>query len=693
MPNVKNFLSAKYLLPSLVVVILIYFISQYVAANYGLPKWITIQIKTEKDILLSVYYDVGKGFGEDYKKTQWVIADNAFQDIKLHLPLKYIKSFRIDPMTEPGIVYIKSVKISSLFGKYRLWPAETLLDAFHPVSHISNFELSNDSLKVVSSGNDPYFICTAPVPKFKIAVVWISIILIALAGLGTSSIRLIYRNREKLLSVNPLIWLSFIIFTAFVLRSYHIDNPLSDMHAFRQTQTAGLIRDFYRDGINLLYPRLITLGDPGYVVLEFPLYQALASLLYKFLTPDIIWARLLSISSGLLSILFIYRITLKFADKKAAIFAAFFFAFTPLAIFYNRVPIPDSLTILLSLIMLDCLIEGINNKKTILLILGIFAGGLGMMMKSPYVAPLYLPIAYATYERGRGLKSFLNARFLISFLGPFALMIIWQRHANTVNEIYFNTNDYPFKDLYSFVVVKLHPYNEWYFGTIAQRLDINNYLLILNRVVQEILCIVGVLFLIFGFFAEVKKREGMFFFIWLFSILCSIMLIFKLNLFHNFYQLPLVPILSIFSGVGVAYFIDLFNNKKVALAIAFISICLFMVVSCLVLVKFFEESNNLLGVGQFIERATEKNAMIAVSQPGDDLWSTELMYYSDRRGFNVPHYRLNGEMIGYLRSRSIKYVALVDYDGGDDLINAAVAHCRIVAQQLRVTIYDISSRR
>lgn len=150
---------------------------------------------------------------------------------------------------------------------------------------------------------------------------------------------------------------------SLLIRSYHISYPIYDMHSWRQTQTAGIIRDYPRDGIDLFYPRMITLGDPGNVVLEFPLYQALASLLYDYVAPDVISARLLSILCGLLSILFTYRISGKFLDQQSAIFASLVFAFVPLNIFYSRVPMPDAMTILLPLVMLDFLIEGIRGKS------------------------------------------------------------------------------------------------------------------------------------------------------------------------------------------------------------------------------------------------------------------------------------------------------------------------------------------
>jgi hypothetical protein len=691
MPNVKNLLSPKYLIIFVFAAILIFFVSQYIAANYGLPKWMTIQIKTEKDILLSVYYDVGNGYGEDYKISQWILADSEFQIVKLSLPLKYIKSFRIDPMTEPGPVYIKSIELSSFFGKYHLWAADSILQAFHPAHDISKFEPGNKAVKVESSGNDPYFMCIAPVPKFRISFIWIFILLAVIVLIGTVSIGFLYRYREKLLNTPPWIWLGLIILVALVLRIYHVSYPLNDLHAFRQTQTAGLIRDFYRDGINLLYPRIITLGDPGYVVLEFPLYQAISAILYHVFNPNVIYARLASIFFGLLSIIFVYRLTKRFLDHKTAIFAALFFAFMPLNIFFNRVPIPDTLTILLSLIMLDFMIEGINNRKNIFLFFGIIAGSLGLMMKSPYVAPLFLPVIYIVYRRERKLKAFFDIRFVAAFIIPVTMMILWQQHANSVNEKYFNNDYYPFSELYSAVVVKLHPFNTWYFGTIAQRLDISNYLIIIQRIFKEILSMAGLFFLIAGFITLIKKKIAAFFLIWLCSVLLSILLFFNLNIIHNYYQLPLTPILAIFCGAGATYLSSFFQNKKVAFTLTAVFISFYLIMSYSIALEFFEKTNESVVVGQFIDRSMEGSAMLAVSQPGESLWSPELIYHSDRHGFYVPHSRLNEEMIEYLRRRNIKALALVDYKGGNDLIDATVASYRVIAQNFVVTIYDISS--
>ncbi len=507
-----------------------------------------------------------------------------------------------------------------------------------------------------------------------------------------SDYSLIKISMNKFPKINSYIWLGIILLLAFIMRTHHITFPLNDMHSFRQTQTAGLIRDFYRQGIDLLYPTMITLGDPGYVILEFPLYQAISAVLYKIFIPDVILARSFSILCGILSIVFVYRLSIKFLDQKSALFASFFYAFMPLNIFFQRVPMPEPFTILLSLIMLDFMIEGINNKKNILLIIGVIAGSFGLMTKSPYVAPLYLPFIYAVYKRERSIRSLFSIRMFFSCFVPLILLVLWQSHANSVNETYFGTENYPFKELYSAVMVKLHPVNEWYFGTIAQRLDFKNYLAIWERIYREMLSFTGIFAFVLGIFSIAKRKE-IFCFIWLFSILLSIMCIFHLNVVHNYYQLPLTPILAIFCGAGATCFTNLFRTKILVSSAIIILLIPFIYVNYLNSKVLFKEDNDYVEVGRFIDDHIPKNVLIVTSlpkNPDQDLWYPVLMYFADRHGLNVPHERLNEEMITYLRYNNMKYLALSNYIGLDNSINNVMCSYQIVNQNSRVIIYDIT---
>ena len=157
-------MTRKFLLYSLVLLIFALALGGYIAGGYGLPQWITVKVKSDKDILFDVYYDIGKGYGEEYKIGRWVRGGDDFQSVRMMLPLKHLKSVRIDPLTEAGHVYIKSVRLSSFFNKTYRWYTDDILNSFRPSGDIIRFEAVNSYLLIESSGNDPFFELVQPLP-------------------------------------------------------------------------------------------------------------------------------------------------------------------------------------------------------------------------------------------------------------------------------------------------------------------------------------------------------------------------------------------------------------------------------------------------------------------------------------------------------------------------------------------------
>ncbi|MDA8173520.1 MAG: glycosyltransferase family 39 protein [Nitrospiraceae bacterium] len=461
----------------------------------------------------------------------------------------------------------------------------------------------------------------------------------------------------------PGFWLLLIIASALLVRLYHITYPINDMHDFRQTQTAGLIRDYYRHGINLLYPTIITLGKPGYLVLEFPIYQAISAVLYKIFTPDVIVARFFTILIGLLSIYFVYRISSRFLDQKSSLLAAFFFAFMPLDIFFQRVPMQDPLTILVSLIMLDCLIEGIRGKK-IYLVFGMLAASLGLVMKSPFAGPLFLPSVYLIWRERKKSKASDYMAYLATFIVPLTVMVIWQRHANFVNNTYCNKSGYPFRDLYASFVVKLHPFNTVYFGTIAERLALKNYLIITRRIFWKALTPAGFFFFVAGVFSLALRKKAGFLFVWLFSLCIIVWTVFNMYIVHNYWLLPLCPVLSIFCGAGAGSLLDGLKKYGKWITTAFVVIIAAAVFSTgFSTAKKLFRGTSLIVIGEFIGQHTEKGSLVAIASPDVDLFNPVLMYFADRHGFTIPLNRMNNAMVEYMRLQGVKYLAEIEPSG------------------------------
>jgi len=146
--------------------LLFFFINHhYVSQNLNLPQWVVVEIKTDSPIQLQIYYDIGDGYGEKDKRIQIISGNRDFQRKEIRLPNKPLRSFRIDPLTEPGVVYIKSITLESLLGRSHSWRAERILQDFRPQNDISQFQLENGALKVRSVGLDPYFGLISSIPR------------------------------------------------------------------------------------------------------------------------------------------------------------------------------------------------------------------------------------------------------------------------------------------------------------------------------------------------------------------------------------------------------------------------------------------------------------------------------------------------------------------------------------------------
>jgi len=140
---------------------------RYVSQNLNLPQKVVVELKTDSPIQLQVYYDTGDGYGEKDKRIRLVPANKAFQRVEIRLPSRFLRSFRIDPLTEPGVVYIKSITLKSWWTRSHSWPADQIVKQFGSLNDISQFELQGDAVKVRSVGIDPYFISTGPIPRIN----------------------------------------------------------------------------------------------------------------------------------------------------------------------------------------------------------------------------------------------------------------------------------------------------------------------------------------------------------------------------------------------------------------------------------------------------------------------------------------------------------------------------------------------
>lgn len=305
---------------------------------------------------------------------------------------------------------------------------------------------------------------------------------------------------------------------------------------------------------------------------------------------------------------------------------------------------PDTLAICLSLAMLYCYMKWIKNQKAAFLIAGVIMASLGCIVKSPYVGVMFLPAAYLYFQK-QGIKGLFTFKFAFSFIIPLTVMFLWQRHANYVNEIYNKPDEYPY--LLNAIQVKLHPINTWYFGTLKQRLDLNCYFTIIRRIFILILTPAGLVLFLVALFHK-SSKIGFFLKIWLLSTVASILVVFNLNYVHEYYQLPLVPIISIFCGIGLNTMLDrMYKLKYLKFAIIIFLLSVFSIFSVMLFSRRLDYNfeKRIVEWGNFVEKVTDKDKMVAVCTFDNDTWDPTFLYFCDRKGYKLARNQLSQKIL------------------------------------------------
>jgi hypothetical protein len=483
-----------------------------------------------------------------------------------------------------------------------------------------------------------------------------------------------YKERINLIILSFKEWINeyytliLVICSGLFIRLYHITYPIYDCMSFRQTQTASTILNFYRDGINILLPKVNSIGNPGVLVLEFPLFQAFSALIYTLLSPDIAYIRLLSIVCCLITAIYLYKLVVLFFDKESAIFSIIFFLFAPLSIFFSRTPMIESFAAMLGIMFLYYFILWIDQRKLYLLIIGVILASFALIVKPPYSIIMFPVIVYYAFYK-YGLKTLKDTRFLVSLFLPLVILVIWQTYANYTNNLYNTIADYPYGILHKAFEVKISELNTWYFGTLSQRLDPATYIVIGKRIFYEVLTIIGSILVLVSLPLK-NKKYGFFFEVWLATTVLSFVVILNLNYVHNYYQLPCISILAIYCGRGLSIIwqkiknISILKDHKSKILTIILLLYLFNVGYVLARENYYQQdSPGYYNLGQQIHNGLPgDNNMVAISTLSTDVWNPTILYFADKKGYLIPQSLLSEQKINYCVNKGVVWLIITNYD-------------------------------
>ncbi|HOL95599.1 MAG TPA: glycosyltransferase family 39 protein [bacterium] len=240
-------------------------------------------------------------------------------------------------------------------------------------------------------------------------------------------VRLRHEPAVSLAACRRLFFVVWLFTLAF--RLYGVTNPLYDMNAWRQTETAAITRNYYEDRLPFWEPEIDWCGPRGQAEMEFPFYSYLVAALYRGFGPNEVWGRLVTIlcSGGVAWAL--WDIGRQLGHPLAGVFAAALFAAAPLSIYYGRTFQPDMMMVFLSTSSLAFLLRWERDNQDRWLPASGATLALGVLLKPPCLL-MALPLGWVFYRR-YGTRLAASLPVWLYAAGVLIPMVIWYSHAHT----------------------------------------------------------------------------------------------------------------------------------------------------------------------------------------------------------------------------------------------------------------------
>lgn len=466
--------------------------------------------------------------------------------------------------------------------------------------------------------------------------------------------------------------LIIILLGGFLVRLYKFDAPVADWHSWRQVDTSAVSRNFVNQGFDLLHPRFDDLSNvqsgvyfnpEGYRFVEFPIYNVLQAgsfLLFGHFTIEQ-WGRLVSIFSSTFATILILLILRRHSNSQTGLLGAFFYAFLPFSIFWGRTILPDQTAITATLggiYFFQTYLEHLNKKlfkRVLFFLLSIVFFASAILLK-PFTGFFFLPALWLAWEKF-GFNIFKRKDLWtigVASILPFILWRIWMlQYPEGVPQSgwLFNSGGIRFKGAFF----------HWIFA---------------RRIGEHILGFWGLIPLFIGIVARYKEK--LFFFSFLISSLLYITIVARGNVHHNYYQVLIVPTISVFLALGTSFLMNppkQFFSRSITILGLLVSVLFMFAFSWFEVRAFYNINPSIVIAGEAVDRLTPKDAKIIAPYEGD----TTLLYYTKRKGWASFSKPIDG-----LKKDGASFLVLINPEG-----KTFKGDYKVVEETKQYIIFDI----
>ena len=222
-----------------------------------------------------------------------------------------------------------------------------------------------------------------------------------------------------------------------LLRCVAINQPLIDAHLYRQCQTADAVRSLLDAPGWELSARVSWLGDTNSrLVQEFPLYNYLVAGVYRFVGNLDASGKITSILLWVASFVCLQQLWRRLLTSTQAAWANFLFVVSPLSIFFGQAFMPEMLIRLCEFGFLAALLAYAERGCTSHFLIATAAGVIGMVVKAPEFAHLYLVAGVIVFQK-EGWSALRRPRYWLMLIGTAACVKGWAHFVDVTNAANF----------------------------------------------------------------------------------------------------------------------------------------------------------------------------------------------------------------------------------------------------------------
>ena len=405
---------------------------------------------------------------------------------------------------------------------------------------------------------------------------------------------------------------------AVAARLIFINQPYVDHWSWRQSDVAAIARNFLQNGFRFGYPQIDWAGNaPGYVGTEFPILPFIATVCYKFAGVHEWIGRIQAVILFAVSLPFFFLLVREIFDSRAAVWATFFFCFTPLNVFAGRSFMPDVPSLSLAIVGLYFFLCWVEHGEFTSFFVAAIAISLSLLIKITSIV-IAVPLAYVVVGRLCQTPGVSQKRPTV--LGALALFAaiallpsaIWYWHAHQIAQKFYPHH------FFGAGGIRIESFS-WYWH-IAQQTLLSSLTPTLS-----VMALVGL------FVTQSRDRRYSRLFHWWLAAMIVFIIVVGYGNRHRWYQLPLVPIAAALAGAGCGFVGSRISSRLAAITSSIVVAVIFLILAFVYVRPFYESSAaQLRDAGLELKKVTPPDALIVAADMGDPT----IFYYAERKGWH-----------------------------------------------------------